>query len=111
MNRIKELRKKAGLSQRQLASQLGLGATAVCQYESEKRHPKKEILEKLADYFGVSAYYLQGLNTVHMNSWICTQCKTKFWATKLPRFCPYCKSKNIDHTGSTDAIVPGGEAK
>lgn len=65
MNRIKELRKKADMSIDQLSSELkekgiNISASAISKYEREKRKPKIETWQKLANYFNVSVPYLQG---------------------------------------------------
>lgn len=68
MNRIKELRKKADMSIDQLSSELkekgiNISASAISKYEREKRKPKIETWQKLANYFNVSVPYLQGAVT------------------------------------------------
>lgn len=60
-NRIKELRTKKGLSQSQLANELGISNQIISFYENDKREPKIEMWQKLADFFGVSVPYLQGI--------------------------------------------------
>lgn len=47
--RLKEARKKVGLSQKQLADKLGTSPQNLNQYESGKRNPKKKTVEKLAE--------------------------------------------------------------
>lgn len=60
MNRIKELRQKAGLTLVQLGQKVGMANNTLSQYETGKRFPKLKVWQKLADYFGVSVAYLQG---------------------------------------------------
>lgn len=60
MNRLKELRKSKGLSQVELAKKTGISNQAISFYEQEKRHPKIETWQKLADYFNVSVPYAKG---------------------------------------------------
>lgn len=60
MNRLKELRKFQGLSQVELAKRTGISNQAISFYEREKRNPKIETWQKLADYFNVSVPYAQG---------------------------------------------------
>ena len=60
-NRIKELRNKKGLSQAQLADELGISNQIISFYENDKREPKIGMWQKLADFFGVSVPYLQGI--------------------------------------------------
>ncbi|MDB6253656.1 helix-turn-helix domain-containing protein [Lactobacillus amylovorus] len=59
-NRIKELREKNNLTLKGLGKKVGLADNTLSQYETGKRHPKFEIWQKLADFFGVSVPYLQG---------------------------------------------------
>ena len=61
MNRIKELRQKKHLTLKQLGKKLNMLDSTLSQYENDKRNPKKEIWQKIADFFGVSIPYLQGL--------------------------------------------------
>lgn len=60
-NRIKMLRQKRGLTLKQLGSDLGIRDNTLSQYENEKRNPSDEVWLKIAQYFGVSSAYLQGL--------------------------------------------------
>ncbi|WP_240141587.1 helix-turn-helix transcriptional regulator [Ligilactobacillus murinus] len=61
VNRIIELRAEKNISQVQLASEIGMTGQALSYYERGKREPKLETWQKLADYFGVSVGYLQGI--------------------------------------------------
>lgn len=58
--RLKNLREEKGVSQRELAEIIGISKGAVYYYESDERAPDIVTLEKLSDYFGVSADYLLG---------------------------------------------------
>lgn len=60
VNRLKELRQQAGLSLAEVGKGVGLATNTLSQYETEKREPKLETWQKLADYFNVSVPYLQG---------------------------------------------------
>ncbi len=62
MNRIKELRKKVGLSQAQLANKIGISNQAISAYENNKRKPKIETWQALANFFDVTVPYLQGID-------------------------------------------------
>ena len=55
---IAYLRKKAGLSQRQLAERLHLSNSAVGMYEQGRRQPSVDILVALSLEFGVTLDYL-----------------------------------------------------
>ncbi len=59
-NRLKYLRSTEDLTQRDLATKLGITSGAVGMYESGKRFPDNKILSKIADYFHVSTDYLLG---------------------------------------------------
>lgn len=62
MNRIKQLRKEKGLSQAQLAKEVGISNQIISFYENNKREPKIETWQSLADFFNVSVPYLQGID-------------------------------------------------
>ena len=68
MNRIKEVRKKKGLSLQQVADAVGLGNNTISRYETGKREPKLETWNKLAEYFNVPTSYLMGLSD-DVNGW------------------------------------------
>lgn len=58
-NKIKELRKQAGLSQQELAQKLGVTQKSICNYENDTRFPKgQNVIKGLADIFGVTVDYL-----------------------------------------------------
>ncbi|EEI65114.1 DNA-binding helix-turn-helix protein [Limosilactobacillus reuteri CF48-3A] len=59
-NRIAELRKEKGLTLQQVADAIGVGNNTISRYETGKREPKLETWQKLANYFDVTVYYLQG---------------------------------------------------
>lgn len=59
-NRIKQVRKRLGLSLAEVGKGIGLATNTVSRYENGKREPKLETWQKLADFLGVSVSYLQG---------------------------------------------------
>lgn len=61
--RIAQLRKNRNMSQFQLAKTLDIATSTLGMYETNKRKPNMEMLEKLADFFGVSIDYLLGRET------------------------------------------------
>lgn len=63
-NRILELREKKDVSQSQLADAIGVSRQAISLYERGDREPKLKTWQKMADYFGVSVGYLQGLHDI-----------------------------------------------
>lgn len=58
--RLKELRKQRGLTQREMAELCGLKSRGYQEYEYEKGYPTVPGLIFLADFFGVSTDYLLG---------------------------------------------------
>ena len=62
--RLKELRRSAGLTQKQLGERLGISASVVSYYELSERVPSPEILVKLAGIFHVSTDSLLGIEPV-----------------------------------------------
>lgn len=60
-NRLKELRLQAGLTQKQLAEQIGITKSVVSFYELRERTPSPDVLIKLASIFHVTTDYLLGI--------------------------------------------------
>lgn len=58
--RLKELREQKGLSQDAFSKDIGVSQSTVGNWESGTRHPKMDVLEKIARYFDVSIDYLLG---------------------------------------------------
>lgn len=58
--RLKELRKKKGISQLRLATELNTTQNTISRYETGEREPGIEELIIIADYFNVSVDYLIG---------------------------------------------------
>lgn len=56
--KIKELRKKRGITQSELADVLGVSTSMVGMYETDSRNPSYDVLIKIANYFNVSIDYL-----------------------------------------------------
>ncbi len=56
--RLKELRRKRGITQQRLAIDLNMNQNSVSRYESETREADYKTLIALADYFHVSVDYL-----------------------------------------------------
>lgn len=57
--RIEALRTEQNLSRPALATALGLPRTAIEKFETGRQTPSKEQQEKLANFFGVSVFYLR----------------------------------------------------
>lgn len=58
--RLKQIRKEKGLTQKQLAIELGASERGIQQYELGERKPAYDFLISLADYFDISLDYLTG---------------------------------------------------
>ena len=63
--KLKELRIKAGLTQKQLAEQIGVTKSVISFYERQERTPSPDILKKLAYVFHVSTDYLLDIDKVN----------------------------------------------
>lgn len=66
--RIRKLRKDAGLRQSELAAKIGVSTSAVGMYENNRRVPPREILLRLCDLFHVTTDYLLDTRTRSMPS-------------------------------------------
>lgn len=60
VNNIRTARLNAGYSQKQVALELGVSAPTVSEWESGKKNPISNNLQKMSDMFGVSVDYLLG---------------------------------------------------
>lgn len=60
---FKNLRTKKGWTQEEIAIKLGVSRPSIAGYESKDRIPRRELLNKIADVFGVSIDYLLGRTT------------------------------------------------
>ncbi len=59
--KLKQLRKEKGVSQKEISSAIGITLSAYSNYEQGIREPSIDIIIKLCKYFKVSADYLIGL--------------------------------------------------
>lgn len=57
---LRKIRKERGLTQKQLAIEIGASERGIQQYELGERKPAYDVLIALADYFDVSLDYLVG---------------------------------------------------
>ena len=60
MNIVKELRKKKGIQQKELALEIGVSRPTVSEWESNKKDPSGERLHRLAEFFGVDELVILG---------------------------------------------------
>ena len=70
--RIEELREEKGLSRPAFAAALGLPKNAPEKFETGRATPTKEQQDKMADFFGVSLFYLKGESSdrTRMDAWL-----------------------------------------
>ena len=59
-DKLREIRLARNVSQKQLADVLYISQQAIAKWESNRSSPNPEMINKLADYFGVSVDYLLG---------------------------------------------------
>lgn len=59
-NIFRQLRISSGLTQRKIASRLGISRSTIGMYETGAREPDFDTLEKIADFFNVDTDYLLG---------------------------------------------------
>jgi transcriptional regulator with XRE-family HTH domain len=59
--KLRELRKQSGLTQKQLADRIGVTKSVVSFYELQERSPSPEVLIKLSGIFHVSTDHLLGI--------------------------------------------------
>ena len=59
-NKLRMLREKIGLTQKELANKFNMSDSRYNQYETGKRQPDYETLKGFADFFDVSTDYLLG---------------------------------------------------
>lgn len=57
---LKRLRLAAGLTQQDLADEIGISPSAIGMYEQGRREPDRATLLIMSNYFGVSSDYLLG---------------------------------------------------
>lgn len=60
MNIVKELRKKKGVQQKELALVIGVAQPTVSEWEANKKDPSGDRLKKLAEFFGVDELTILG---------------------------------------------------
>ena len=66
MNIVRELRRKKGIQQKELALEIGVSNATVSDWEKGKKDPKDERLRKLAEYFGVDELVILGKGVVDL---------------------------------------------
>lgn len=66
MNRVRELRIRAGIQQKELAILCGVSAPTVSEWELHKKNPSGERLVKLTKIFGVDAATILGYDPIYI---------------------------------------------
>lgn len=56
--RVSTLRNNKGLSQSELAGRLNIAKSTLAMYETDKREPSFEVVQRIADFFNVTTDYL-----------------------------------------------------
>ena len=78
-DRLRWLRTRAGLSQADVAEQVGMSESQVLRWENDKAEPDSKSLRKLARMFGVTADYLLDL-TDDPRGYMDTELSAREWA-------------------------------
>ena len=84
-NRIKMLRKEAGISQKQLGDALGVAQTTISAWESGRNEPDYDSIRKMAEILYTSADYLMGYSNEDTSEELDTLNITKTQKEKLAR--------------------------
>ena len=63
-NRLRDARRKKGLTQEELGNLVGVGKSAICCYEKETRNPTLETIIEFMHVLGVSSDYLLGTDNI-----------------------------------------------
>lgn len=61
MNIVRELRKSAGMQQKELASSVGVSVATISDWETQKKNPSGARLKKLAEIFNVNPLVILGV--------------------------------------------------
>ena len=64
MNRVKELRQRAGMSQKELAITVGVSCPTISEWEHQKKDPTAERLRNLAEAFDVNTGVILGFEEI-----------------------------------------------
>lgn len=63
-SRLKEARRKAGLTQSELGKKVGVSKSAICSYEKETRNPTLDTIYDFVEVLGVPSDYLIGADVI-----------------------------------------------
>lgn len=70
---LKQIREEHGLTKRELCQKTGISERAYLTYEFGEREPKISVIQKLADFYGVTTDYLLGRDSQKNNDLTPTQ--------------------------------------
>lgn len=93
--RIAELRKDNGYTQKNLAEFLNISTTSLSNYENGINYPDPFVLLQISDVFNVSVDYLLG--KTNMNVEYCTLSQEKIGSLTLPDFNKQILSLDKEH--------------
>ena len=68
MERLRKLRKSQNITMKRLGEMVGISESTISLYESDKRQPDYDTLQRFADIFGVTTDYLLGRDEKQKNS-------------------------------------------
>ena len=88
--RLKYLREKKGISQGELGKRFNLSQSTIAYYELNKKQPSQSTLNKMADFFDVTADYLLARTSHIIND------QTKNDAWEIYSRLPQDKKKLVD---------------
>lgn len=66
MNIVKELRKKKGIQQKELAITIGVSQPTVSEWEANKKDPSGDRLRRLAEFFEVDELVVLGKKVIDL---------------------------------------------
>jgi len=64
VNRVKELRLKSGMQQKEIAVAVSVSRPTISEWEHQKKDPSGDRLRRLSDLFGVPAGYILGIDNM-----------------------------------------------
>jgi transcriptional regulator with XRE-family HTH domain len=66
-DKIKDIRKQKGMTQKELAKRVGISEMSMVNYEKNRRVPTIEIVKRIAEVLGVTSSILMDANTAMTN--------------------------------------------
>ena len=107
--RLKKLRKENNMTQTELAKALGVSGGTVAMWETDKRKPSFEMLEKLSEIFDKQLSYIMGTSDVPLAADLTNEdiCQLGEWALQEQYEDSFRKYITLDEYGqnAVDAII------